>query len=336
MTNNAPRPLTFLTFLSAISGILLLWLPVLLLKFVGMLFIGLMTYIAVRQLAHFFKHHGIRFARAAGVTVVFLVFLLLFGLLTVWISNKADIGLSPLLDYAAQAIDKAQEQLPPSIAKHLPDSLSALRELLSKTLHDHAHQLQTAGLHTLRAIGHLLIGLIIGALAAWQIPVLSEQDPILVRRIHSQFNQLLTAFSQVFFAQMWIATINTILTSVYLLGILPIFGHKLPMTGALLAFTFIAGLIPVVGNLLSNTLIILFSLSDSMLITGLSTAWLVIIHKLEYFLNAEIIGRHIHAKAWELLLIMVFMEAIFGMGGLISAAIVYAQFKMIMSQHGWL
>lgn len=331
-----PRPLTFLTFLSAISGILLLWLPVLLLKFVGMLFAGLMTYIAVRHLAHFFKRRGIRFARAAGVAIVFMIFLVLLTILATWIGNKADSGFSPLLDYAAQTIDKAQEQLPPSIATHLPSSLSALRELLSNTLHEHAHQLQTVGLHTLRAAGHLLIGLVIGALAALQIPLRSAEEAPLLTLLQDQFEQLLSAFTQVFFAQMRIAIINTILTAIYLLGILPIFGHKLPMTSTLLVFTFLAGLIPVVGNLLSNTLIILFSLSDSMLITGLSIAWLVIIHKLEYFLNAEIIGRHIHAKAWELLLIMVLMEALFGLGGLISAPILYAQFKIIMAKNHWL
>jgi len=37
---------------------------------------------------------------------------------------------------------------------------------------------------------------------------------------------------------------------------------------------------------------------------------LVVIHKLEYFLNAHMIGAQVHARAWELLLAMLVMEAL--------------------------
>ena len=41
-----------------------------------------------------------------------------------------------------------------------------------------------------------------------------------------------------------------------------------------------------------------------------------IIHKLEYFVNARIIGTRIRAKAWEILVAMLAMEAFFGIPGL--------------------
>jgi len=58
-----------------------------------------------------------------------------------------------------------------------------------------------------------------------------------------------------------------------------------------------------------------------------SLAYLIIIHKLEYFLNARIIGGHIRARAWELLIAMLVMEAAFGIPGLIAAPIYYAYVK---------
>jgi len=91
--------------------------------------------------------------------------------------------------------------------------------------------------------------------------------------------------------------------------------------------TFIAGLLPVVGNLISNTVILIVSLSQSLAIAVASLAFLVVIHKAEYFLNARIVGARIHAKAWELLVAMLVMEAAFGIAGLIAAPIYYAYLK---------
>jgi predicted PurR-regulated permease PerM len=53
----------------------------------------------------------------------------------------------------------------------------------------------------------------------------------------------------------------------------------------------------------------------------------VVIHKLEYFVNARIIGSRIRARAWELLTAMLVMEAAFGIPGLIAAPIYYAYVK---------
>jgi predicted PurR-regulated permease PerM len=52
-----------------------------------------------------------------------------------------------------------------------------------------------------------------------------------------------------------------------------------------------------------------------------------VIHKLEYFLNARIVGSQIQAKAWELLLAMLVMEAAFGIAGVAAAPIYYAYLK---------
>jgi predicted PurR-regulated permease PerM len=60
----------------------------------------------------------------------------------------------------------------------------------------------------------------------------------------------------------------------------------------------------------------------------------VVIHKLEYFLNATIVGSRIHARAWELLVAMLVMEAAFGLAGLIAAPIYYAYVKNELADWG--
>jgi predicted PurR-regulated permease PerM len=52
---------------------------------------------------------------------------------------------------------------------------------------------------------------------------------------------------------------------------------------------------------------------------------------LEYFLNARIVSSRINARAWELLLAMIVLEAAFGIAGLITAPIYHAYIKNELS-----
>ena len=99
--------------------------------------------------------------------------------------------------------------------------------------------------------------------------------------------------------------------------------------------TFVAGLIPVFGNLISNVVVVVVSLSVSPFVALGSLVYLVAIHKLEYFLNARFVGTRIEARAWELLLAMLLMEAVFGVAGLIAAPIYYAYLKDELTAKGW-
>ena len=102
----------------------------------------------------------------------------------------------------------------------------------------------------------------------------------------------------------------------------------------MIAVTFLVGLIPVLGNLLSNTVIVVVSLSHSLEAAVISLAFLVVIHKLEYFLNARIVGAGVGAKAWELLVAMLAMEALFGIPGVVAAPIYYAYLKGELADRG--
>ena len=81
------------------------------------------------------------------------------------------------------------------------------------------------------------------------------------------------SFGAVVFAQLGIATINMVLTGIYVLVVLPAIGAPLPLGLTLVAFTFVASLIPVVGNLISNTAIVVISLAQGLWITTLRSAF---------------------------------------------------------------
>ena len=129
------------------------------------------------------------------------------------------------------------------------------------------------------------------------------------------------AFSEAF------AAINAAFTAIYLALVLPLAGIKLPLVKTMILVTFVAGLLPVIGNLISNSVIVMVSLSHSLGVAMASLLFLVTIHKLEYFLNARIIGTQINARAWELLAAMLVMEALFGIPGVIAAPVFYAYLK---------
>ena len=69
---------------------------------------------------------------------------------------------------------------------------------------------------------------------------------------------------------------------------------------------------------------------------GRPLAFLVVIHKLEYFLNARIVGARVGASAWEMLLAMVIFESAFGLPGVVLAPILYAYAKRELVDRGLL
>jgi predicted PurR-regulated permease PerM len=150
--------------------------------------------------------------------------------------------------------------------------------------------------------------------------------------MHKRVANLHKAFRQIVFAQVQIAAINAVLTGIFLLAILPMAGIHLPFVKTLILLTFVTGLLPVIGNVISNTVIVVISLSHSLSTAGLALLFLVTVHKLEYFLNAKIVGTKINARAWELLSAMLVMEALFGIAGVIAAPVFYAYIKSELSQ----
>jgi predicted PurR-regulated permease PerM len=176
--------------------------------------------------------------------------------------------------------------------------------------------------------------MVLGAMVALHEAVPIETDRPLARELVERVTRLGNAFRRVVFAQVRISLINTVLTGIYIALILPSLGVKLPFKITLVAVTFITGLLPVVGNLISNVVIVVVSLSYSLNVAIGSLLFLIVIHKLEYFLNARIVGSRTECHAWELLLAMLAMEAAFGIAGVVAAPIYYAYLKDELSDRG--
>jgi predicted PurR-regulated permease PerM len=247
--------------------------------------------------------------------------------------NSGD-SLPLLMQKMAQIVEDARAQLPAEMLAHTPQDADTLQRTLVEWLRTHSASLQLAGRDLGRTLVHVLMGMVIGALLSLQKATLRADRHPLSQRITRHAGHLASAFRSVVFAQFWISSINTILTWLYLGVVLPLFGIDLPLVKSLVMITFVLGLLPIVGNLISNTAILIVSLSQGLPVSVASFVYLVVIHKLEYFLNARIIGAQVNAHAWELLIAMLVMEAAFGIPGLVAAPIFYAYFKQELRDKG--
>ena len=243
-------------------------------------------------------------------------------------------GASPaaLLTRMADILASSRASLPPWIAERLPPDTETLRLAIVEWLRVHAAELQHAGRMFGVGLVHILIGMIIGAIICFREARAEGDKTLLLREGGERVKTLALAFRSVVFAQVKISAVNTVLTAIYLIGVLPLLGIHLPYAKAMVAVTFLAGLLPVIGNLISNTVIVVVSLSVSFGVALGSLAFLIVVHKLEYFLNARIVGGEIKASAWELLCAMLLFEAAFGLPGLVAAPIFYAYGKAELRQ----
>lgn len=268
-----------------------------------------------------------------GAIVVGLLVLLILGAISFF---RSELGNPELLwqQQLMPLVEKARAQLPAALVDHLPDSVDDLREGVTELARKHAATLQLAGKETVRVFAHILIGLVLGAIVALSHARAAHQRGPLATALRERCARLAGAFHDIVFAQVKISLVNTVLTALFLLVLLPLLGIHVPLAKTLVAVTFIVGLLPVVGNLLSNTAITIAALSVSLGVGVAALAFLILVHKLEYFLNARIVGSQIHAKAWELLIAMLLLEAAFGLPGVIAAPIYYAFLKKELEAAG--
>ncbi|WP_018992880.1 AI-2E family transporter [Aromatoleum toluclasticum] len=232
-----------------------------------------------------------------------------------------------LLEKMAAIIAKAETLLPAVVVENLPRSAADLKQAMSDALRHNADQLGNIGKGTASTVVHVLLAVVIGAMVAFHRFVDAAKTRPFAQALRTRIGYFTRSVSNVVFAQARISAINTTLTAIYLALVLPLLGHPLPYTKTMIAITFLAGLLPVIGNLISNTVIVVVSAGAAPIVAVWSLAFLVLIHKLEYFINARIVGSRINAAAWELLLAMLIMDTLFGVGGLVLAPILYAYAK---------
>jgi predicted PurR-regulated permease PerM len=295
-------------------------------KLVVALLTGLFVYIVIHRLTARIAGGRLSHGRAR-VLVVALLGVATVGvgaglavLLVAFLNGRVG-DLPGLLDKMASVLDNLRGHLGTDM--WIP-AAEDIRGTVATGLRAHARELQQVGGEVGRVLTHALVGIVIGALASFDT---RRPATALLLALGERLRRLTRAFEQVVFAQVKISALNTILAGVYLLLILPAAGVELPLRKTLVAVTFLAGMIPVIGNLISNTVIVVVALGTSLSVAIASLGFLVAVHKLEYFVNARIVGTAIRAAPWEMILALVGFEAAFGVQGVLAAPIFYAYLK---------
>jgi predicted PurR-regulated permease PerM len=298
---------------------------------VAALLSGLLVYSLIHLLSPMIARK-ISDARARLVTVALIAVAVIGALsLAIWGAVaffKSDAGsMHSLLQRLADIIEASRSQFPAWIKELLPDDSDELSDLITRWFREHAAEAKLIGAEAGRTAAHALVGMIIGAMVAMYDAKPRHMLAPLTAALHERLEYFVVSFRNIFFAQVWISVINTVISAAFIFIVLPMAGISLPLSKSLIAITFIAGLLPVVGNLISNTMLVIVSLSHSLNTAFASLLFMVVVHKLEYFLNARIIGSHINARSWELLVVMLVMETAFGLPGVIAAPVFYAYIK---------
>jgi hypothetical protein len=121
--------------------------------------------------------------------------------------------------------------LPAFVVDHLPDNITDIRVAAVDWMRQHASALQLAGKTAVRVFVHLLfIGMVLGAMIALAASRgRGRATTPFVAALLERSRNLLGAFRDIVFAQVKISAINTLLTGIFLLVLLPLFSTPIPV-----------------------------------------------------------------------------------------------------------
>jgi predicted PurR-regulated permease PerM len=213
-----------------------------------------------------------------------------------------------------------------------------LKMFVIQQLKDEIHYLNNVA-HFAGAATTLFVLIVIGIVVAASLffrsrfdlaPKTSESRTTLyavcTSQIATRFFDLYRSFEIVMGAQIIISAINTALTAIFVLVI------GLPHAAVVIGVTFLCGLLPIVGNLISNSIIVFLSATVSLKLALVALAFLIAVHKLEYFLNSKIIGGWTRNPVWLTLIGLIIGEAVMGIPGMVLAPVVLNYVRVEMSK----
>jgi len=260
-------------------------------------------------------------SKLIGVTLyIVAVFAIIWGL--IYVFNRASETLPKI----------AEETIPPIVnyAESKNIELPFTDLLIEESKEQVAHfgsYLKTAFIHIVMFFIGLVVAISMFLSVRWEAEADIAQMPdslyaTVVRELALRCRTFYQSFSKVIGAQLAISGINTALTSVFLIW------NGFSYTTTLIAATFLCGLLPIIGNIISNTLICGVAFATSPKLALISLCYLIVIHKLEYFLNSKIIGDRIKNPMWLTLLGLVIGEKLMGIPGMILAPVVLHYIKV--------
>ncbi len=192
-----------------------------------------------------------------------------------------------------------------------------------------------AGTSLLRQVAFVVIGMVVAISLFDNAAIVIDRDKHMLKNnlysitadeIGQRFELFYKSFHTVMGAQIIISSINTVFTGIFLYAV------GFPYWHLLIVVTFLCGLLPIFGNILSNTVIVCVGLTvDPQHAMG-ALGFLVVVHKLEYFLNSKIIGNRIQNPMWMTLLGLILGERLMGLPGMILAPVILHYIKMEASR----
>jgi predicted PurR-regulated permease PerM len=317
MTTPARLSYGVLALTLVLAGILHLAVPLLVILF---------SYLALRHLYFLTKRRWL-------ALVLFIVVVLGIAAAAVYFTRAAILALPDVADTsipsASAWAQRRQIELPFT-------DFESLRAVVIDTLQQEAHYLRNVA-HFARSTTAALVFSIIGIVAAGSLffkagldphrathPVKNNLYSICCDEVSTRFRDFYRSFAAVMGAQMTISLINTALTGLFVVAV------RMPQAPLLMAITFLCGLVPIVGNLVSNAIIVFVALTVSLKLAIGALVFLVVIHKLEYFLNSKIIGDRIRNPVWLTLIALIIGERLMGIPGLILAPVVLNYLRVEM------
>jgi predicted PurR-regulated permease PerM len=306
-----------LAFTIVLAGFLHLGAPLLVVLF---------SYFALRQLYYLTKRKWL-------ALVLFLVVVTGIAAAAVHFTRAAIIALPEVAETsipsASAWAQRRQIELPFT-------DFESLRTVVIDALKEEAHYLQDVAQFA-RRTGAALVFSILGIVAAVSLFLKTGLDPyrgthavknnlysISCDEVSTRFRDFYRSFATVMGAQITISLINTALTGLFVIVV------RMPHGPLLIAITFLCGLVPIIGNLVSNTIIVFVALTVSLKLAIGALVFLVLIHKLEYFLNSKIIGTRIRNPVWLTLIALIIGERLMGIPGLILAPVVLNYLRVEM------
>lgn len=301
--------------------------------------VGLLTYTLTIKLDSFLSKRMAKFSHKSKLLSVLLlsivmisIFIGIFWYLFTWFIDVAKHPAETMVSIHLM-MDKISLSFPDSLRDYLPDDKDEIMNNIMLYLKEHVFYLQTVATRFFHILVIIIVGAIIGLILGFQASKRNNDEK---RRMHTplmkglsnSLNRLVIVFQYVAISQVAIALFNSIMTAIFLFIILPIFDIHLPFSKSLVLATFVLGLIPIIGNLIVNVIMFLVGFTISLKVALIIMVYLILIHKVEYILNAKIVGTKIQSGICELLISMLFLETLFGVIGLVFAPIFYAFIKL--------
>ena len=264
---------------------------------------------------------------------LYVVVVVLIGWGLFYFSRQAYLTLPKIAETTIPAVAEFAER------QHIELPFTDYASLKALAVAEVKEDVAGAGRHARSAafqLVQLMIGLVVAASLFLSATWGSENEPgtsrdslyaTMVRELSLRFQTFFRSFAKVIGAQIIVSAINTVLTGAFLLW------NGYPYVAVITTLTFLCGLLPIVGNIISNTLIVFIAFTISPWMALVALIFLMVIHKLEYFLNSKIVGDRIRNPMWLTLIGLVLGEKLMGVPGMILAPVVLHYIKVEASQN---